>query len=68
MFIFALLGYALGNCHIMGQLDENHKDVANEIRENTRVWWNSILDSFKALTKDQKIGELKKQIEEIENE
>jgi len=65
MFIF---GYAAGNIHIMERLDEKHPDVASEIREDTRIWWNELLDSYKAKTREQKISELKKEIEALENE
>jgi len=65
VFIF---GYAVGNYCIMERLDEKHPDVASEIREDTRIWWNELLDSYKAKTREQKISELKKEIEALENE
>ena len=65
VFIF---GYAAGNIHIMERLDEKHPDVASEIREDTRIWWNKLLEGCKAKTREQKISELKKEIEALENE
>ena len=65
IFVF---GYAVGNTHIMERLEEKHPEVASEIREDTRIWWNKLLEECKAKTKKQKIQELKEEIEALENE
>lgn len=67
--IFGLLiGFLCGYGKLLGYLDENHPEVYKKLNKDTKDWWNALLDSFKAETKQDKIDKLEKQIETLKEE
>jgi uncharacterized protein YneF (UPF0154 family) len=72
MIVLALVcfvyGFAFGNAKMMERVKDKNPELHKELVEDTKQWWNSLLDGFKAKTKEQKITELKKEIEELEHD
>jgi len=68
VFMFMGIGYMYAGLKVMNRIYEIDKAVFQQIKDEDRKWWNDLLDEFKTKTTEQKIDELKKQIEEIENE
>ena len=68
IFLIFVLGYALGWEKVMSQVEKTDKTIFSKLKEQNREWWNDLLDSVKAKTKEQKVEELEKQITELQEE
>lgn len=60
------LGYLCAYLVIIERVEEIDKAVYQQIKDENRKWWNGLLETFKAKTTEQKIEELKKELEELE--
>jgi len=62
--LMALFGYTIA----MDVLEEEYPEAEKHLKTTVREKWDAMLDAFKTKSKESKIEELKKEIEELENE